>query len=51
MKAEQIRATGAKIVVTARENCLQQIRDLSEHYGLGVEVRSLAELTAEALEL
>ncbi len=48
-KAEQIRETGAKVVVTACDNCLHQIKDLSEHYELGVRVSNVGELVADAL--
>jgi Fe-S oxidoreductase len=48
-KAEQIRQTGAKIVVTNCFNCMTQIRDLSKAYDLGIEVKSIVELTAEAI--
>jgi Fe-S oxidoreductase len=48
-KVEQIRRTGAKIVATNCFNCMTQIRDLSKAYDLGVEVKSIVELTAEAL--
>ncbi len=48
-KAEQIKATGAPFVVTSCENCFLQIRDLSAHYGLGVEVTGLMELVVNAL--
>lgn len=49
LKAEQIRRTGAKIVVTSCDNCRHQIGELNEHYGLGIEVTSLSELTVKAL--
>jgi len=48
-KAEQIRAAGAPLVATSCENCFLQIRDLSAHYGLGVEVTGLMELVVRAL--
>jgi len=48
-KAEQIRQTGAKIVATNCFNCMTQIRDLSKAYDLGIEVKSIVEMTAEAL--
>jgi Fe-S oxidoreductase len=48
-KADQIRTTGASVVVTSCDNCRHQIGDLSEHYDLGVEVTSLAEVMARAL--
>ena len=49
-KAEQIRQTGAKIVVTNCFNCLTQIRDLIKIYELeNVEVKSIVELVSESL--
>ena len=48
-KAEQIRQTGAKIVVTNCFNCMTQIRDLSKAYDLGIEVKSIVELVSESL--
>jgi Fe-S oxidoreductase len=48
-KADQIRQTGAKIVVTSCDNCRHQITELSEHYNLGIKVTSLTELTVQAL--
>ena len=49
-KADQIRQTGAKVVVTNCFNCMTQIRDLSKAYDLGVEVKSIVELVAESLK-
>jgi Fe-S oxidoreductase len=48
-KAEQIRATGAKIVVASCDNCRIQLNDLNEHYHLGVKVMGLAEMVVNAL--
>ena len=48
-KAEQIRQTGAKIVVTNCFNCMTQIRDLSKAYELGIEVKSIVEVVSESL--
>ncbi len=48
-KADQIRATGAKVVVTSCDNCRHQITELSEHYNLGITVTSLCELTVQAI--
>jgi Fe-S oxidoreductase len=50
-KAEQIRETGAKIVATNCFNCMTQIRDISKAYDLGIEVKSIVELTAEAIQM
>jgi Fe-S oxidoreductase len=49
VKAEQIRATGAKIVVTPCHNCYDQIRDLSKEYDLGVRVLSFKEILTEMM--
>jgi hypothetical protein len=50
-KADQIRATKAKTVVAACENCRLQIGELNTHYTLGVEVTSLADLVVRAMRL
>ena len=50
-KADQIRGTGAKIVVAACENCRLQIGDLNEHYGLGVHITALTDLVVHAMRL
>jgi len=49
-KADQIRESGARTLVTPCENCRLQIDGLNEHYDLGVEVKSLADLVVEAME-
>jgi len=48
-KADQIRRTGARIVATGCYNCRTQISELNRSYDLGVEVRSIVELVADAL--
>ena len=48
-KAEQIKATGAKIVATSCHNCLDQLQEINKHYRLGVEVKLLVELVNNAL--
>lgn len=50
-KADQIRETGAQVVVTSCDNCRHQIGDLSERYDLGVTVTSASELLLNALVL
>jgi Fe-S oxidoreductase/CheY-like chemotaxis protein len=49
IKAEQLRATGAKIVVTSCHNCVDGLYDLIRHYKLGMEVKLLVNLVASAL--
>ncbi|MFC2038463.1 (Fe-S)-binding protein [Chloroflexota bacterium] len=48
-KAEQIRETGVKTVVTSCDNCRHQIIELNEHFGLDINVSSLTEMTVNAL--
>ena len=48
-KVNQIKATGAKIVIAACDNCRIQVSDLSERYGLGIKVSGLTELAVRAL--
>ena len=51
IKADQIAATGAKIVVTSCHNCVDGLSDIIKHYGLDCEVKQLVDLVAEALVL
>lgn len=48
-KAEQIRATGAKVVATPCHNCADQLLELNKKYQLGVEIMSVGELAYNAL--
>lgn len=50
-KADQIRATGAKLVATPCHNCADQLLELSQHYQLGTEIQSVTELVYNALVL
>lgn len=49
LKADQIRATGAKIVATPCHNCIDQIMELNQVYELGIQIKTVAELVADAL--
>jgi Fe-S oxidoreductase len=49
VKADQVRETGAAILATACENCHSQLGDLNDHYEMGVEVRFLSSMVADAL--
>ncbi|MDR2011028.1 MAG: (Fe-S)-binding protein [Bacteroidales bacterium] len=51
IKAEQIRATGAKIVATPCHNCVDQLAQLNHTYKLGVKIKTLAEIVADAIVL
>jgi Fe-S oxidoreductase/CheY-like chemotaxis protein len=49
IKAEQLRATGAKVVVTSCHNCVDGLTDLIRHYKLDMKVTQLVNLVADAL--
>ena len=46
-KAEQIKETEAKYVLTICENCRTQLKDLREHYNLNYEVSGVVELLSK----
>ncbi len=49
IKADQLKATGAEIVVTSCHNCVDGLTDLIRHYKLGIQVTQLVNLVANAL--
>ena len=49
VKADQIKATGAKNVATACHNCEDGLSDLVKHYKLGTPVKNVCEFVAEAI--
>jgi len=49
MKAEQIKATGAKIVATPCHNCVDQLTQINISYKLGIQIKTLAEIVADAI--
>jgi Fe-S oxidoreductase len=49
IKAEQIRRTGAKIVVSPCHNCVDQLSQINFTYKLNIQVKTLAEVVADAL--
>jgi Fe-S oxidoreductase len=51
VKAEQIRATGAKVVAAPCHNCADQLLEINKKYKLGVEIKAVVELVYEALVL
>jgi Fe-S oxidoreductase len=50
IKADQIQRTGAHVVATPCHNCIDQIMELNKHYKLGVELKTVCEIAADALE-
>ncbi len=51
IKAEQIRKTGAGIVVTPCHNCVDQLSQINYTYKLNVQIKTIAEIVADALIL
>jgi Fe-S oxidoreductase len=49
IKANQIKATGAKIVITPCHNCVDQLLQINHTYKLGVTIKTIAEVVADAL--
>ena len=49
VKADQLKATGAKVVVTTCHNCVDALTDLIRHYKLGMKVAQLVNLVSSAL--
>ena len=49
IKADQLRATGAKIVVTSCHNCVDGLYDLIRFYKLDMQVKLLVNLVSSAL--
>ena len=51
IKADQIKATGASVVITPCHNCADQLTQINHEYKLGVEIKSVAEVVADAIVL
>lgn len=51
IKANQIRNSGATIVITPCHNCVDQLLQLNHTYKLGVKIMTIAEIVANALIL
>jgi len=51
VKADQIRDTGAKIVIAPCHTCHKGIEDLNDYYKLGVHVKFLTDVIAETMEI
>lgn len=49
MKAEQLKATGAKLVCTICHNCVDGLNDVIRHYKLDMKVVQMLDLVADAL--
>jgi len=51
IKADQIKATGANILITPCHNCVDQLMQLNATYKLGIKIKTVAEIVAEAIVL
>jgi len=51
IKADQIKATGAQVVITPCHNCVDQLMQLNSTYKLGVQIKTVAEVVADAIVL
>jgi hypothetical protein len=49
IKADQIRAAEASVVASPCHNCIDALTELNKEYKMGVEVRSVCEIAADAL--
>lgn len=49
LKVDQIKATGAKVVVSPCENCRLQMDALNTEYNMGVRISSMLDLVVDAL--
>jgi len=50
-KADQIRKTGAQIVVSPCHNCVDQLIQINSQYKLNVQIKTLSEMVADAIVL
>ncbi len=48
-KADQIKETGAKVLVAPCHNCIDQLSELNKEYKLGVAIKTMSEMVADAL--
>ena len=51
VKAEQLKATGAKVVITPCHNCHSGIEDIINYYKLGMHVKFFSEILVNAMEI
>lgn len=50
VKAEQIAATGAKVVIAPCHNCHSGLEDIANHYKLGTHIKFISDILYEAME-
>jgi Fe-S oxidoreductase len=49
LKADQIKATGAQVVITPCHNCVDQLMQLNSTYKLGIQIKTVAEIVADSI--
>lgn len=50
VKAEQLRETGVKVVIAPCHNCHGGLEDIIHHYGLGMQLKFMADIIYECME-
>lgn len=50
VKAEQLKATGARVLIAPCHNCHSGLEDIVHHYGLDMEVKFLGDIIFETME-
>jgi Fe-S oxidoreductase len=51
LKADQVKKTGAEVVAVPCHNCIDQFMELNKHYKMGIEIKTVCEIVADALVL
>ena len=51
LKADQIKATGAKVLVSPCHNCVDQLTQINVTFKLNVQIKTVAEIVADAIVL
>jgi len=49
LKADQVKETGAEVVAIPCHNCIDQFMELKKHYKMGIEIKTVCEIVADAL--
>ena len=50
VKAEQLKATGAQVIISPCHNCHSGLKDIVEHYELDMEVKFLGDILFEVVD-
>ncbi len=50
VKAEQLAATGAQVLIAPCHNCHSGLEDIIQHYGLDMEIKFLGDIIFESMD-